>query len=99
MSPCRVSTAPMAPLYAPARVAPPPPPALAGPVVWQAETGSTNDEAAARARAGAPEGLVVGADHQTAGRGRRGRTWVARPGDALLVSVLLRPPVAPVDAG
>lgn len=74
-------------------------PHLFGPVVWLAEIGSTNDEAARRARAGAPEGLVVGADHQTAGRGRRGRAWVARPKDALLVSVLLRPPVAPVEAG
>jgi BirA family biotin operon repressor/biotin-[acetyl-CoA-carboxylase] ligase len=74
-------------------------PPLAGPVVWLARTGSTNDEAVARARAGAPEGLVVGADLQTAGRGRRGRLWEAAPGDALLVSALLRPPVAPVDAG
>ena len=32
------------------------------------------------------------ADHQTAGRGRRGRSWVAPPGAALLASVLLRPP-------
>jgi BirA family biotin operon repressor/biotin-[acetyl-CoA-carboxylase] ligase len=43
------------------------------------------------ARAGAAEGLVVVADHQTAGRGRRGRTWSAPPGSSLLVSVLLRP--------
>jgi BirA family biotin operon repressor/biotin-[acetyl-CoA-carboxylase] ligase len=74
-------------------------PPLAGPVVWLSETGSTNDEAGRRAREGAQEGLVVGADHQTAGRGRRGRAWLARPGDALLVSVVLCPPVAPVDAG
>ena len=43
------------------------------------------------ARAGAAEGLVVVADHQTAGRGRLGRTWVAPPGSSLLVSVLFRP--------
>jgi BirA family biotin operon repressor/biotin-[acetyl-CoA-carboxylase] ligase len=78
-----------------ARLGPP----LGGPVIWLARTGSTNDEAVSHARAGAPEGLVVGADLQTAGRGRRGRAWEAAPGDALLVSVLLRPPVAPVDAG
>ena len=72
---------------------------LRGPVIWLAETGSTNDVAVARAREGAPEGLVVGADHQTAGRGRRGRAWLARPGDALLVTVLLRPAIAPVEAG
>ena len=74
-------------------------PPLAGPVVWLAETGSTNDEAVARAREGAPEGLVVGADRQRAGRGRRGRPWLAAAGHALLVSVLLRPRVPPVEAG
>lgn len=57
------------------------------------ELGSTNTELMERARAGAPEGLVVVADHQTAGRGRLGRTWSAAPGTALLVSVLLRPPL------
>lgn len=61
-------------------------------VTWLAEVGSTNDEVATRARAGAPEGVVVVADVQRAGRGRRGRTWEARPGSSLLVSVLLRPP-------
>ncbi len=45
---------------------------------------------------GAPEGVVAVADEQTAGRGRLGRTWVAPPGSALLVSVLLRPAV-PVE--
>jgi len=39
-----------------------------------------------------PEGAIVVADHQTAGRGRLGRTWEAPPGKALLVSVVLRPP-------
>lgn len=74
-------------------------PPLAGPVEWLASTGSTNDDVIARAREGAPEGLVIGADHQGAGRGRRGREWTAAPGDAVLMSVLLRPRVAPVDAG
>jgi BirA family biotin operon repressor/biotin-[acetyl-CoA-carboxylase] ligase len=54
-------------------------------------TGSTNEVASGLAEAGAPEGLVVVADFQTAGRGRLDRAWEARPGDALLVSVLLRP--------
>ncbi len=83
----------------PARVTPRLRPPLSGPVRWLADTGSTNDDVIAEARAGAPEGLVIGADHQGAGRGRRGRRWVAAPGDAILVSVLLRPRVAPVDAG
>jgi BirA family transcriptional regulator, biotin operon repressor / biotin---[acetyl-CoA-carboxylase] ligase len=52
---------------------------------------STNREAADLARAGAPEGVVVVADHQTAGRGRLGRTWEAPPGSSLLMTVLLRP--------
>lgn len=57
-----------------------------------AEVGSTNREVAALARRGAPAGLVLVADHQTGGRGRRGRAWDAPPGSSLLVSVLLRPP-------
>jgi len=61
-------------------------------VRWSAATGSTNADALALARDGAPEGIVVVADHQSAGRGRRDRTWVAPPRGSLLVSVLLRPP-------
>lgn len=61
-------------------------------VTWVDETGSTNSDVMAAARDGAPEGTVVVADHQSAGRGRQGRTWVAPPGASLLVSVLLRPP-------
>jgi BirA family biotin operon repressor/biotin-[acetyl-CoA-carboxylase] ligase len=39
-----------------------------------------------------PEGALVVADHQTAGRGRLGRSWEAPPGKALLFSILLKPP-------
>jgi BirA family biotin operon repressor/biotin-[acetyl-CoA-carboxylase] ligase len=59
-----------------------------------AEVDSTNRVAADLVRAGAPDGVVVVAGHQTAGRGRRGRTWESRPGAALLVSAVMRP--APV---
>jgi BirA family biotin operon repressor/biotin-[acetyl-CoA-carboxylase] ligase len=62
-----------------------------GDIRWYAEVDSTNRVVADLARAGAPDGVVVGADHQTAGRGRRGRTWEAPAGASLLVSVLLRP--------
>lgn len=55
------------------------------------ETGSSNDDALAAARAGAPGGSVFLAEHQTRGRGRRGRTWLAEPGQSLLFSVLVRP--------
>ncbi len=52
---------------------------------------STNTWVMARAREGASEGLVAVADHQTAGRGRLGRTWEAPAGANLLMTVLLRP--------
>ena len=63
-------------------------------VEWVAETGSTNADLLARARAGAPDGLVLVADHQSAGRGRLGRSWQAPAGASLLASVLLRPDLA-----
>jgi BirA family biotin operon repressor/biotin-[acetyl-CoA-carboxylase] ligase len=58
-------------------------------------TDSTNDRARELAEAGAPGGVVVTAQSQTAGRGRRGRVWTAPPGKALLYSAILRP----LDAG
>ena len=56
-----------------------------------AEVAATNRLAVELVRGGAGDGLVVVADHQTAGRGRRGRSWDSRPGSSLLVSVVLRP--------
>jgi BirA family biotin operon repressor/biotin-[acetyl-CoA-carboxylase] ligase len=67
-----------------------------GPVELLPETDSTNRRLLERARAGAEEGVVLVADHQTAGRGRMGRTWEAPTGASLLVSVLLRPSL-PLD--
>jgi hypothetical protein len=52
--------------------------------------GSTNDEAARLAEAGAPEGTVVWAREQTGGRGRRGRVWASPVGN-LYSSTILRP--------
>ncbi len=52
---------------------------------------STNRYLLDEARAGAPEGVVAIADHQTSGRGRLGRRWEAPAGTNLLASVLLRP--------
>lgn len=60
-------------------------------VVSLAETDSTNAEAMRLAAADEPEGCVVVADAQTAGRGRLGRSWWAEPGGSLLVSWLIRP--------
>ena len=51
---------------------------------------STNAELLARADAGAASGTVLVANEQTAGRGRRGRTWIASPGDSLTFSLLWR---------
>jgi BirA family biotin operon repressor/biotin-[acetyl-CoA-carboxylase] ligase len=56
---------------------------------------STNRYLLAEAAAGCAGGVVAVADEQTAGRGRHGRTWTTAPGAALLVSVLLRPDLAP----
>jgi BirA family transcriptional regulator, biotin operon repressor / biotin---[acetyl-CoA-carboxylase] ligase len=67
-------------------------------VHWVASTGSTNADVMALARDGAAEGVVVVADHQSAGRGRRDRTWVAPPEGSLLLSVLLRPPARVASA-
>ncbi|MGC4809337.1 biotin--[acetyl-CoA-carboxylase] ligase [Micromonospora sp. DT228] len=63
----------------------------------RAETGSTNADVAEAARAGEPEGLVVVAERQTAGRGRRGRVWQSPPRAGIATSVLLRPGVAVPD--
>jgi BirA family transcriptional regulator, biotin operon repressor / biotin---[acetyl-CoA-carboxylase] ligase len=68
--------------------------------LWQAvevadRTGSTNADLLARALAGAPEGVVLAAEEQSAGRGRMGRTWVSPPRAALTFSLLVRPAAVP----
>src|SRR5450759_2046760 len=60
-----------------------------------AVTGSTNADLLARAAGGAPEGLVLAAEEQRAGRGRMGRAWVAPPRAALTFSLLVRPRTVP----
>ena len=67
-------------------------PALPGffqPVYLDA-TDSTNDEAKRRARSGAPEGTLIWAGAQSAGRGRQGKSWFSPPGN-LYLSLVLRP--------
>ncbi len=54
---------------------------------------STNTEAAHLAAEGAGHGTVVIADHQTGGRGRRGRVWETKRGDAVTLSVVVRPDI------
>ena len=66
---------------------------------WVAETGSTNRDlldlaaqgGAGEGGGGAADGIVLVADHQTAGRGRLDRSWHAPAGGSLLLSVLFRP--------
>lgn len=60
-------------------------------------TPSTSADVAVAAREGAPEGLVVATEHQSAGRGRLDRRWQAAPGSSLALSVLLRPVAVPAD--
>jgi len=78
--------------------------ALTGPgrlwrdVTVRAETGSTNSDLLAAARAGAAEGTVLAAEVQTAGRGRLDRRWTCPPRAALSFSVLLRPDGVPALA-
>jgi len=64
-------------------------------VEWHEETDSTQRVGRDLARAGAPEGTIVIADRQTAGRGRLGRTWHSPAGLNLYCTILLRPPLAP----
>ena len=61
-----------------------------------ASTGSTNDDVAALADSGAPDGTCVVAEEQTAGRGRLDRTWVSPPGSGLWMSALIRTGDQPV---
>lgn len=58
---------------------------------------STNIRAKQLAEAGEPEGTLVVADQQTAGRGRRGRGWLADPGVGIWMSLILRPKLEPAQ--
>lgn len=59
---------------------------------------STNSKAFELAHEGGFNGEVIITEHQTAGKGRRGRTWVSPAGKSLAMSVILRPDIAPSRA-
>jgi len=62
---------------------------------WSASVGSTMHEACRLAAAGAASGTVIGADEQTAGQGRLGRSWHSQAGTGLYLSLILRLPFTP----
>ena len=66
---------------------------------WYDSVPSTMDIATALASQGAPHGVVVAAHHQSAGRGRRGSTWLSPPGAGLYFSFIARPTFAKVTVG
>jgi BirA family biotin operon repressor/biotin-[acetyl-CoA-carboxylase] ligase len=68
----------------------------AGKLHFSAVTGSTNTDALAAARDGAPEGSVYFADGQLAGRGRGSHAWHSAVGQGLYLSILLRPQLPPI---
>ncbi len=67
-------------------------------IVYYESIGSTNDEARQLALAGTPEGTLVLAEEQTAGRGRLQRRWMAPKGEALLFSLIFFPTALPHGA-
>jgi BirA family biotin operon repressor/biotin-[acetyl-CoA-carboxylase] ligase len=88
-------------MSSPGAIRPTPARRLGWPRVHMRRADSTNDRARALALAGAPDGTLVTAEEQTAGRGRQGRRWSAPAGSALLMSLVLRdpPPLLPLAAG
>ncbi|WP_130836121.1 biotin--[acetyl-CoA-carboxylase] ligase [Lachnoclostridium sp. Marseille-P6806] len=61
------------------------------PVIFRAATRSTNDDIAALADEGSPEGTLVVSARQTKGKGRRGRAWISPDEGNIYMSLLLRP--------
>ena len=64
-------------------------------IVYFEETDSTNRQARLLAAEGAAHGTLVIADRQSAGRGRRGRSWISPAGEGVFMSLIVRPDVPP----
>ncbi len=73
-------------------------PFLGGDIEFYDETDSTNDQVRRLAENNSPEGTLVVAEHQTAGKGRKGRSWVSPPGTGIWMSFLLKPDMEPDHA-
>lgn len=67
-------------------------------IIYYDVTDSTNLRIRQAGDAGAPHGILAVADQQTAGRGRRGRSWESPAGSSIYMSVLLRPDISPSKA-
>jgi BirA family biotin operon repressor/biotin-[acetyl-CoA-carboxylase] ligase len=67
-------------------------------IVYHSSLSSTNELLKGLAAQGTPEGMLVIADEQTAGRGRLDRKWLSLPGTGLLMSLLFRPNLPPHQA-
>lgn len=67
-------------------------------IYFYEETDTTNNRARELALEGAPEGTLVVAEKQTAGRGRRGKVWESPLGTGIWMSLVLRPQIAPEEA-
>ena len=65
------------------------------PLVFLESTGSTNSDVMALADQGSPQGTLVVSSQQTAGKGRRGRTWISPADVNIYMSILLRPTMPP----
>lgn len=67
-------------------------------IYFYEETDTTNNRARELALEGAPEGTLVVAEKQTAGRGRRGKVWESPLGTGIWMSLVLRPQIMPAEA-
>jgi BirA family biotin operon repressor/biotin-[acetyl-CoA-carboxylase] ligase len=65
------------------------------PLIYKEETGSTNDDIFVLAAEGYPHGTLVVASRQSAGKGRRGRTWLSPKDGNVYMSILLKPDLPP----
>lgn len=71
---------------------------IGNPLFRMQEVDSTNEEAKRYASQGVESGALIVAERQTAGKGRRGRSWSNTAGECLQMSLLLRPPLTPKEA-
>ncbi len=70
----------------------------AGEILYTEQIDSTNEAAKRGGQAGAPQGTVYQADTQSAGKGRRGRSWYSGAENNLYFTILLRPSLSPEKA-